>query len=404
MNQNKHAQMFSRVILKPGRHSSLLRHHPWVFSGAISEVKGNPAPGSLVEVFSCDGTWLAVGSYSPFSQIRVRIWSFMKGASMDAGFLREQLGSAMAARRQLLEGSEPTACRLVNAESDGLPGLVVDRYGDFLVCQFLSMGAEFFKDEIVRHLEEATRARGIFERSDTDTRTLEGLDKTTGTLWGEDPPELIEIDENGIRFLVDVRKGHKTGFYLDQRDNRKAVGEFSHDAEALNCFSYTGAFAMAAIKGGAREVTNIDSSGEALDLALKVARLNGMDEKILAIEDDVFKVLRAMRDARRKFDLIILDPPKFAASAKQLPKACRGYKDINMLAFRLLRPGGTLFTFSCSGHMTPDLFQKVVADAALDAGSDAQITAYLGQSSDHPVSLAFPEGQYLKGLVCRTRI
>ena len=402
MNENSHVDTIGTIILKPGRDESLQRHHPWVFSGAVSEVKGNPSPGQTVNVCACDGTWIATGAYSPHSQISVRIWSFTPGETITELFFRKQLEYAIAARSPLLEGGDLTACRLVNAESDGLPGLVVDRYNDFLVCQFLSSGAAFFKDEIVHQLADITHAKGIFDRSDTDTRTLEGLEPSVGTLWGEDPPELIEIKEHGMHFLVDVRRGHKTGFYLDQCENRMAVKEFSKGAEVLNCFSYTGAFGLAALKGGALQVTNIESSPDAVALGLTNAGLNGMDHKFLTIEDDVFLVLRSLRDADKKFDLIILDPPKFAASAKQVAGASRGYKDINLLAFKLLKPGGTLFTFSCSGHITVDLFGKIVADAALDAKREAQIIRRLGQSSDHPVRLAFPEGSYLKGLICKT--
>jgi len=377
------------------------RRHPWIFSGAIKEVKGNPAAGRTVDILDAGGTWIASGAYSPHSQIRVRIWSFLQDEAIGPEFFRERLEQAISLRKDLLEGKETTACRLVNAESDGLPGLITDRYGDFVVCQFLSAGAEFFKGEIVNSLAGITRARGIYERSDTDSRTLEGLEPRSGTILGEEPPELIEINEHGLHFLVDIRKGHKTGFYLDQRENRLAVAGFSRDAEVLNCFSYTGGFALAAIKGGAARVTNVESSPEALAIGLRNAEINNMDQKFLCLEDDVFMVLRGMRDADRKFDLIILDPPKFAASAKQVPRASRGYKDINLLAFKLLKPGGTLFTFSCSGHVPPDLFQKIVADAALDAGREARIIRYLSQSSDHPVALVFPEGHYLKGLIIR---
>jgi len=402
MNRNSHRDTIGTIILKPGRDESLQRHHPWVFSGAVSEVKGNLSTGQTVNVCAFDGTWIASGAYSPHSQISVRVWSFTPGETITELFFRKQLEYAIAARSPLLEGGDLTACRLVNAESDGLPGLVVDRYNDFLVCQFLSSGAAFFKDVIVHQLADITHAKGIFDRSDTDTRTLEGLEPSVGTLWGEDPPELIEIKEHGMHFLVDVRRGHKTGFYLDQCENRMAVKEFSKGAEVLNCFSYTGAFGLAALKGGALQVTNIESSPDAVALGLTNAGLNGMDQKFLTIEDDVFLVLRSLRDADKKFDLIILDPPKFAASAKQVAGASRGYKDINLLAFKLLKPGGTLFTFSCSGHITVDLFGKIVADAALDAKREAQIIRRLGQSSDHPVRLAFPEGSYLKGLICKT--
>jgi 23S rRNA (cytosine1962-C5)-methyltransferase len=391
----------TQVILKPGRDESLKRHHPWIFSGAVAEVKGNPDNGQTIDILAADGSWLAAGAYSPHSQIRMRVWSFTQGETIDPDFFKSRIEHAIASRSHLLQGKDLTACRLVNAESDSLAGLVVDRYNDFLVCQFLSSGAEFFKDEIVRHLADLTQAKGIYERSDADTRTMEGLEPRAGTLWGEDPPGLIEIKEHGLRFLVDIRRGHKTGFYLDQRENRRAIADFSMGAEVLNCFSYTGGFALAAIKGGAVQVTNVESSPEALSLGLKNAEINGMDRQFLTLEDDVFHVLRGLRDADRKFDLIILDPPKFASSAKQVPRASRGYKDINLLAFKLLKPGGTLFTFSCSGHVSPDLFGKIVADAALDAGRDARIIRYLGQASDHPVSLAFPEGHYLKGLIVK---
>jgi len=397
----QHADTMGVVILKPGREESVHRCHPWVFSGAIAEVKGNPVNGQTVDVYAFDGSWLASGAYSPHSQIRVRLWSFTSGEKISGEFFRARLERAIKGREPLLAGVELTCCRLVHAESDGLPGLIVDRYNDFIVCQFLSSGAEYWKDEIVQHLVSLTHAKGIFERSDADTRTMEGLEPRSGTLWGVDPSVLVEVKEHGLRFLVDVRRGHKTGSYLDQRENRAAVAEFSKGTEVLNCFSYTGGFGLWAIKGGAREVTNVETSPEAIALGLKNAELNGMDSQFLTLEDDVFQVMRSLRDADRKFDLIILDPPKFAASAKQVPGASRGYKDINLLAFKLLKPGGTLFTFSCSGHVTPDLFQKIVSDAALDARREAQIIRYLGQASDHPVSLAFPESHYLKGLICK---
>lgn len=402
MNEKpQHSETTGTVILKPGRDESLKRRHPWVFSGAIAEVKGFPENGQAVDVTASDGTWLAKGAWSPHSQIRVRTWSFLPGEAIDPGFFQARLDRAIHGRDALLAGGELNACRYVHAESDGLPGLIVDRYADYLVCQFLSSGAEYWKDEIVGHLASIPGVKGIFERSDADTRTMEGLEPRTGALWGEAPPELIEISEHGLRFLVDIRHGHKTGFYLDQRENRQAVAEFSMGAEVLNCFSYTGGFGLWAIKAGAAQVTNIETSPEALAMGMKNAELNGMDANFLTLEEDVFRVLRGQRDAGRQFDLIILDPPKFAASAKQVPGASRGYKDINLLAIKLLKPGGTLFTFSCSGHITPELFQKIVADAALDARRDGQIVRYLSQASDHPVALPFPESHYLKGLIVR---
>jgi 23S rRNA (cytosine1962-C5)-methyltransferase len=397
----KHENTQGALILKPGREESVKRHHPWIFSGSVSAVKGTPGSGGTIDVLAADGTWLAAGAYSPHSQIRARLWSFTPGEKVDTDFFRSRLECAVRSRESLLAGDERNACRLVYAESDGLPGLVVDRYHDFLVCQFLSAGAEYWKDTIVQHLADLTAPEGIFERSDTDSRAKEGIEMKSGTLWGRNPPGLVEIREQGLRFLVDIEHGHKTGFYLDQRENRAQVARFSNGAKVLNCFSYTGGFSLWAIKGGATEVTNVETSADAIEIGLRNARLNNMDRQFLTIGDDVFKVLRGFRDTNRSFDLIILDPPKFAASAGQVERAARGYKDINLLAMKLLKPGGILFTFSCSGHILPALFQKIVADAALDARRDAQIIRFLGQADDHPVALAFPESHYLKGFIVR---
>jgi 23S rRNA (cytosine1962-C5)-methyltransferase len=294
------------------------------------------------------------------------------------------------------------ACRLINAESDGLPGLVVDKYGEFLVCQFLSAGSEHWKDEILRQLQQILSPAGIYERSDVDVRLKEGLELRSGTLWGDSPPELLEIHEEPCRFLVDIRKGHKTGFYLDQRENRQTLADYAHGSSVLNCFAYTGGFGIWALRGGADHVTEVESSAGAVELAGRNLEINGFDSlKVDHLQGDVFQVLREFRNFNRCFDLIVLDPPKFVDSRNQMLKGTRGYKDINLLSFKLLNPGGILFTFSCSGLVTPDLFQKIVADAALDAGRDAQILRTLTQAPDHPTSLNFPEGAYLKGLVCR---
>jgi 23S rRNA (cytosine1962-C5)-methyltransferase len=406
------------VVLKPGRDKSLQRRHPWVFSGAIERVEGEPASGETVEVRSTDGTSLGLGAYSPHSQIAVRIWTFDPAESIAPDFFRARLTCALATRASLGFGTQSavaspspsairyppsaSAYRLVNAESDGLPGLIVDRYSEYLVCQFLSAGAEYWKRELVTLLADLLPFAGIYERSDVDVREKEGLPPATGVLAGSPPPDLVEIDEYGCHFAVDVRGGHKTGFYLDQRDNRALVAEYAEGREVLNGFAYTGAFGVWALKGGAVRVTNVESSTAALDLAQRNAELNGLDiSKIENVAGDVFHILRQYRDARRQFDLVILDPPKFADSRSQIEKASRGYKDINLLALKLLRPGGLLFTFSCSGLITPDLFQKIVAGAALDAGRDVQIVRRLTQAPDHPVALNFPEGEYLKGLVCR---
>jgi len=390
------------VTLKRGREKSLLRRHPWVFSGAIDTVRGNPAMGETVEVISHDGRFLARGAYSPESQIRIRVWTFDENGTVGPDFFRSRIQSAYKLRKDVFPVSPDAAFRVINAESDGFPGLIVDMYGGYLVCQIVSAGPERYREDITGILADTLQPSGIFERSDADVREKEGLAPRTGPISGEEPPDLIEIDEHGRRYLVDVRRGHKTGFYLDQRDNRSLLEKFTGEKDVLNCFSYTGGFCIAALRGGASTVVNIDSSGEALDLGRKNVELNGMDSS--AVEDihgDVFAVLRKFRDSRRDFDCIVLDPPKFVTSGSQLMSGCRGYKDINLLAFKLLRPGGILFTFSCSGLVDMALFQKVVADGALDAGRDARIIHTMSQAGDHPVLLAYPEGRYLKGLVCR---
>jgi 23S rRNA (cytosine1962-C5)-methyltransferase len=396
----------ANVILKPGREKSLLRRHPWIFSGAISNLDGQPQSGDTVLVVDSQQQPLGWGAYSPQSQIAVRMWTFDPGVEIDAPFLALRLQRAIDARSTLAARSDLDAYRLVYAESDGLPGLVVDRYGDFLACQFLSTGAEKWKPVLVDLLGQLAFAgqapRGIFERSDVDVRLKEGLAPQAGVLAGEAPPDKVVMNEYGCRFAVQIAHGHKTGFYLDQRDNRALLGELTAGRQVLNAFAYTGGFGVWALRGGAHSVVNVESSQTALELGRENVRLNGLDEnQVEDVPGDVFRVLRQYRDSRREFDLIVLDPPKFAESRSQLEGATRGYKDINLLAFKLLRPGGLLMTFSCSGLVTPELFQQVVAGAALDSGKDVQIVRRLSQGPDHPVALNFPEGEYLKGLVCR---
>jgi 23S rRNA (cytosine1962-C5)-methyltransferase len=300
--------------------------------------------------------------------------------------------------------AETNAYRLVYSESDGLPGLIVDRYADFVVCQFLGAGVEYFKNTFVESLRALIGVRGIYERSDADVRSKEGLKPCSGLLWGEEPPSLVEITEDRVRFLVDIMHGHKTGFYLDQRPNRRLARMHSDGSEVLNCFSYTGGFGLAALKGGARHVTDVEDVAGLIDLTGRNMDLNGFDVSHYEnVQGDVFRVLRQYREQGKSYDMIVLDPPKFADAQSHLPRASRGYKDINRLAFMLLRPGGLLFTFSCSGIVKMDLFQKIVADAALDAGRDAQVLEWLGQASDHPVSLHIPESRYLKGLLLRAK-
>jgi 23S rRNA (cytosine1962-C5)-methyltransferase len=329
------------------------------------------------------------------------MWSFLPGEEISEAFFRRRLERAITARAALLETGN-TALRLVNAESDGLPGLILDRYGDYIVGQFLSAGADCWKPTLVSLLNELVPNRGIYERSDGAVRQKEGLEMKTGILSGQAPPERVEIREGSCRFWVDIRNGHKTGFYLDQRDNRAAVAPYAPGAAVLNCFSYTGGFGVSALKAGAASVVNVDTSADALLLARENAAANAVaPHQATYVTGDGFTVLREFLEAGRRFDLVILDPPKFSESRQHLERALRGYKDINRLGFALLKPGGILMSFSCSGLVSADLFEKTAAWAALDAGREAQVLHRLGQPADHPTALSFPEGTYLKGLICR---
>lgn len=390
----------SSLILKPSRDKSLQRHHPWIFSGAVARVKGEPQAGETVEVRSAEGGFLGHAAYSPASNIVARIWSRREGEKVDEAFFRRRLNAALTAR-QGMTTPDTDSVRLVYSESDGLPGFIVDRYGDTLVMQVNTAGAEVWRETVADLLLELTGATHIYERSDADVRELEGLPVRTGPLRGN-PKDVVTLRENGLVFQADIAHGHKTGFYLDQRANRARIGQLAKGAEVLNCFSYSGGFAVYALAGGAKSVLSLDASGDALALGAENVRLNGLPEsQALWLEGDAFKTLRKFRDEGRKFDLVILDPPKFAPTAAHAERASRGYKDINLMGFKLLRPGGMLATFSCSGGIDNALFQKIVAGAALDAGVDASIVEWLHQGPDHPVSLAFPESAYLKGLVCR---
>jgi 23S rRNA (cytosine1962-C5)-methyltransferase len=394
--------MPASVRLKPGKEKSLLRRHPWVFSGAVAHLQGEPAAGDTLAVISAKGDFLGWGAYSPHSQIRVRIWAWEQPTRVDADFFYRRLQGAIAARQSIPDLQAAQALRLVHGESDGLPGLIVDRYADTLVLQCLSSGPEAWLETIADQLCDLTGCRDLYERSDVDVRQLEGLPERVGPLRGSEPPDRIHIREGQCRYAVDVRKGHKTGFYLDQRLNRLRVGQLAAGQQALDCFSYSGGFAVAMLANGAQSVLRLDASQDALALGDENLALNGFDpQKSPSLQGDVFQVLRTFRDQGRSFDLIVLDPPKFAPTAAQAQRAARGYKDINLLAFKLLRPGGFLATFSCSGGIDAGLFQKIVAGAALDAGVQAHIIDRLQQGPDHPVALNFPEGAYLKGLVLR---
>ena len=422
----------TRVVLRPKRDFSVRKRHPWVFSGAVEDVKScasltsgedaaSPLMGETVEVADAGGEVLGYGSYSPASQIRVRMLSFDPKVVPDAEFVEGLVASAVGRRADFFVNAYTNAMRLVNAESDGLPGVVADYYAGWVVCQFTSAGAEFWKREIAAALMKfAPGCRGVGERVDVDVRVKEGLscasltsgedaaspllkDAPFSVLAGEEPPELVEIFEGGVKFLIDVRKGHKTGFYLDQRDARAAVGALANGMDVLNCFSYTGGFGLFARAAGAASVTQVDISKDALELAKKNEALGHFcGTKMEYVEADVFQFLRKCRDAGRTFDMIVLDPPKFASVKSQVMKAARGYKDINLLAMKLLNPNGILATFSCSGAMTQELFDKVLVEASQDAGRDFQVIARTRQGADHPVALNFPEGFYLKGVILRS--
>jgi 23S rRNA (cytosine1962-C5)-methyltransferase len=386
------------IILKAGREKSLLRRHPWIFSGAIHHVDENIASGATVDLLSFNKQFLARAAYSPKSQISTRVWTF-EDEPVDREFFRKRVRRAIDTRYSIFDSND--AMRLIYAESDGIPGLIVDRYGEVLVLQSLTAGCEYWKDTIADILLEETGLSTIYERSDADVRELEGLENKVGLLRGNLSSFILPITENNLKFNVNFAEGHKTGFYLDQRNNRLRVRELAKDRDVLDCFSYTGGFSVNALAGGAKSILSVDSSGDALALCKDNVALNNLDAaRHATLEGDVFHLLRKFRDEARSFDMIILDPPKFAPTAAHAEKATRAYKDINLFAFKLLRPGGLLVTFSCSGGVDAALFQKIIAGAALDAGVDAQIVGHMSQGPDHPVALNFPEGAYLKGLIC----
>lgn len=392
------------LILKAKRQKPVLNRHPWVFSGAIARIEGEPESGDLVLVAAADKTPLAIATYSPHSQIRARILSWEVDQPIDGSFWRQRIEQAVAARERLQLQPETNAWRLIFGEADLLPGLVVDQYDHWLVMQCLTAGIDRRKELLAEILASVCDARGVVERSDAKVRKKEGLPRVKGVLWGEAPPEQLQIKENGLTFAVELLFGHKTGFYLDQRDNRALVTQPKNvaDKDVLNCFAYTGAFAAYAGRNGARQILNVDSSYEALELAEQNVTINCGERPLdTYLAGDAFDVLRHLRDEGRQFDMVILDPPKFANSQRDIDRACRGYKDLNWLGMRLLRPGGLLATFSCSGLISTDLFQKVLFGAAVDAGRDMQIIHPLHQGADHPILLTFPESAYLKGFLLR---
>jgi 23S rRNA (cytosine1962-C5)-methyltransferase len=389
------------LTLHPGKEKSVLRRHPWLFSGAIAQLDGRARPGDTVDVVSHEGRPLARAAWSPASQIRARVWSFDATETIDHAFFKRRVTAALGRRAGLPELAGQQGLRLIHAESDGLPGVIADRYGDTVVLQLTTAGADKWRGAIVDSLHKTNACKRIYERSDVEVRRLEGLEPVTGWLLGEVPGAELVIEENGVQLAVDIVGGHKTGFYLDQRDNRRRVAALASGRRVLNCFCYTAGFSLQALAGAAREVVSMDSSAAALAMAQRNLALNPQLDPSRAIwrEADVFAELRNLRSGGERFDLIVLDPPKFAHTAAHAERASRAYKDINLGALHLLAPGGLLMTYSCSGGVTAELFQKIVAGAALDAGRAARIVARLQGAADHPVDLAFPEGDYLKGLL-----
>ena len=391
----------TELILKPGKERSLYRRHPWIFEGSVARLNGRAKPGDTVDVLDADGRVLARAAWSPKSQIRARIWSFDSQTIIDDAFFKRRVSDAVARRQAMPQLAGQEGMRLIHGESDGLPGVIADRYGDTICLQLTAAGPDKWRKAIVGALVKATGVTRVYERSDSDVRGLEGLEPVTGWVHGEAPDAALSIDENGVRLGVDVVGGHKTGFYLDQRDNRLLTRDLAAGKAVLNCFCYTGGFSLQALAGGAASTLSIDSSGPALVGARANLAMNPQLDASRAewLEADVFEALRVFRKEGRRFDLIVLDPPKFAPSAAHAERAARAYKDINLLGFRLLNPGGYLMTYSCSGGIGLELFQKIVAGAAVDAGRDARILRRLAAGPDHPIALHFPEGEYLKGLL-----
>ena len=402
--------MTPTVWLKAGKEKPMRNRHPWIFSGAIGKADKDITPGSLVNVRASDNTWLAKAYYNHNSQIRCRVIGWDENEKIDRSFWTRRIKAALDARKHLrthpsnTSGETQTnAWRLIFGETDQIPGLIVDRYADHLVVQSLTAGIDEQFSILIDVLAELEPAKGIFERSDEQVRELEGLQQRKANLRGVEPPaDGVQILENGMRLRVDILNGHKTGFYLDQRDARLAIRQIARDKTVLNCFAYTGGFSVAAACGGAKHVTSVDSSAPSLELAKAHCANNAPDVPHEIIVDDVFQLLRKLKSEEKRYDLIILDPPKFAQNTSQIDKACRGYKDINRIAMQLLNPDGWLATYSCSGLISADLFQKVIFSAAIEANNNMQIMQRLRQSQDHPVLLTFPESEYLKGLLCKS--
>jgi 23S rRNA (cytosine1962-C5)-methyltransferase len=391
-----------RISIKKGKEKAIRQQHPWIFSGAIEKISGNPQNGEVVEVADFQDNFLAYGFYNAQSRVALRVLSWDSNQKIDANWWRMRIQQAVNARRDLLESKETNTCRLIFSEADFLPGLIVDRYADFLSVQILSSGMEQFKSVWLDELQKLLKPKGIFDRSDANARSHEGMEASSGVLWGEAPPDFIQVMENGIQYEVNIAEGQKSGFYCDQRDNRKKVAAHVQGKKVLDCFCYSGGFTLNALAAGAASVTSVDSSALAIETLQRNLKLNTFKKpKQQSIQSDVNKQLREFKESGEKYDVIVLDPPKYAPSRSALDKAARAYKDLNRLAMLLLNQGGLLATYSCSGAVDIDTFKQILAWAALDAGKEVQFIDQFAQPEDHPVRASFPEGEYLKGLLCR---
>ncbi len=390
------------VILKKGKEKAVLQRHPWLFSGAIDRVKGNPANGQIVKLLNDKGDFMAYGFYNSQSRVALRLLEWDETVEINEDWFRRKVAVAVKSRYSILANGKTNTCRLIFSEADYLPGLIVDKYADYLAVQILTTGIENVLPVIIDELEKLLRPKGIFDKSDASSRAHEGLETINQVLWGEHPPEIVQVLENSISYGINIAEGQKSGFYCDQRDNRLIAAHHARGKKVLDCFSYTGGFTLNCMQSGAAAVTSVDSSALAIETLKRNIEINHLEaSKHIAVQSDVNKQLRALREQGEKFDLVILDPPKYAPSRSALEKASRAYKDLNRMAMLLLNNGGLLATFSCSGAMDIDTFKQVLAWAALDAGKEVQFIYQFCQPEDHPVRASFPEGEYLKGLLCR---
>jgi 23S rRNA (cytosine1962-C5)-methyltransferase len=390
------------VILKKGKEKAVLQRHPWVFSGAIERVKGSPNNGDIVKLTNAKGDFMAYGFYNDQSRVALRLLEWDENVIVDDTWFREKVGVAVKSRADILADGTTNTCRLIFSESDYLPGLIVDKYNNHLAVQILTSGIENVMPVIIDELNNLLKPESIFDKSDASSREHEGLQTSNVALTLNSPPENVEVKENGIVYNINIAEGQKSGFYCDQRDNRKILASHAKGKKVLDCFSYTGGFSLNSLYEGASSVTSVDSSALAIETLRENIKLNNLDAaKHIAIQSDVNKQLRAFRDQEEKFDIIVLDPPKYAPSRSALDRASRAYKDLNRLAMLLLNDGGLLATYSCSGAMNMETFKQVLAWAALDAGKQVQFIYQFCQPEDHPVRASFPEGEYLKGLLCR---